>query len=52
MIYTNPQGSQGYGEEFTRAVIGDWGGGDFADVMAGLDEALRRYDCIDRGGWE
>jgi dipeptidyl aminopeptidase/acylaminoacyl peptidase len=47
VIYTNPRGSQGYGEEFTRAVIGDWGGGDFADVMAGLDEALRRFDCID-----
>jgi dipeptidyl aminopeptidase/acylaminoacyl peptidase len=47
VIYLNPRGSQGYGEEFTRAVIGDWGGGDFADVMAGLDEALRRYDCID-----
>jgi dipeptidyl aminopeptidase/acylaminoacyl peptidase len=47
VIFTNPRGSQGYGEEFTRAVLGDWGGGDFADVMAGLDEALRRYDCID-----
>jgi dipeptidyl aminopeptidase/acylaminoacyl peptidase len=47
VIYTNPRGSQGYGEEFTRAVIGDWGGGDFADVMAGLDEALHRFDCID-----
>jgi dipeptidyl aminopeptidase/acylaminoacyl peptidase len=47
VIYTNPRGSQGYGEDFTRAVIGDWGGGDFADVMAGLDEALRRCDCID-----
>jgi dipeptidyl aminopeptidase/acylaminoacyl peptidase len=47
VIYTNPRGSQGYGEEFTRAVIGDWGGGDFSDVMAGLDEALRRYDFID-----
>jgi dipeptidyl aminopeptidase/acylaminoacyl peptidase len=47
VIYTNPRGSQGYGEAFTRAVIGDWGGGDFADVMAGLDEALRRYDFID-----
>jgi dipeptidyl aminopeptidase/acylaminoacyl peptidase len=47
VIFTNPRGSQGYGEEFTRAVIGDWGGGDFADVMAGLEEALRRYDCID-----
>jgi dipeptidyl aminopeptidase/acylaminoacyl peptidase len=47
VLYINPRGSQGYGEGFTRAVIGDWGGGDFADVMAGLDEALRRYDCID-----
>ncbi|HSB73071.1 MAG TPA: S9 family peptidase [Candidatus Methylomirabilis sp.] len=47
VIYTNPRGSQGYGEAFTRAVIGDWGGEDFADVMAGLDEALRRYDFID-----
>src|SRR5207249_4937426 len=30
-----------------RAVIGDWGGGDFADVMAGLDEALRDCEFID-----
>jgi dipeptidyl aminopeptidase/acylaminoacyl peptidase len=46
VIYTNPRGSQGYGEEFTRTVIGDWGGVDFADVMAGVDEALRRYDFL------
>jgi dipeptidyl aminopeptidase/acylaminoacyl peptidase len=47
VVYTNPRGSQGYGEAFARAVIDDWGGGDFADVMAGLDEALRRFDFID-----
>ena len=47
VVYTNPRGSQGYGEAFTRAVVGDWGGGDFADVMAGLDEALRRAPWID-----
>jgi dipeptidyl aminopeptidase/acylaminoacyl peptidase len=47
VLYTNPRGSQGYGEAFTRAVVGDWGGGDVADVQAGLDEALRRYDWID-----
>jgi len=47
VIYANPRGSQGYGEAFTRAVIRDWGGGDFADVMAALDEALRRHDVID-----
>jgi len=28
-------------------VRGDWGGGDFEDVMLGLDEALRRFDFID-----
>jgi dipeptidyl aminopeptidase/acylaminoacyl peptidase len=47
VIATNPRGSQGYGEACTRAVIGDWGGGDFADVMAGLDAALRHCDFID-----
>ena len=47
VIYTNPRGSQGYGEAFTRAVHGDWGGEDFADVMAGLDAALRQCPFID-----
>jgi dipeptidyl aminopeptidase/acylaminoacyl peptidase len=47
VIFLNPRGSQGYGEDFTRAVVGDWGGGDYADVMAGLDEALRRARWID-----
>lgn len=47
VLYTNPRGSQGYGEAFARAVVGDWGGGDAADVLATLDEALRRFDWID-----
>ncbi|HEX6080623.1 MAG TPA: S9 family peptidase [Methylomirabilota bacterium] len=48
VLYANPRGSQGYGEAFTSAVVGDWGGGDAADVEAALDEALRRFDWIDR----
>jgi len=47
VIYANPRGSQGYGEAFTRAVVGDWGGGDYADVMAALDQALVRHPFID-----
>ena len=47
VVYTNPRGSQGYGEAFSRAVVGDWGGGDFADIMAGLDEALGRSPFVD-----
>jgi dipeptidyl aminopeptidase/acylaminoacyl peptidase len=47
VVYTNPRGSQGYGEGFARAVLDDWGGGDYRDVMAGLDEVLRRFDFLD-----
>ncbi|PYM17966.1 MAG: hypothetical protein DMD81_07215 [Candidatus Rokuibacteriota bacterium] len=47
VIFANPRGSQGYGEKFTRAVVGDWGGGDFDDVMAAVDVTLARFDWID-----
>jgi dipeptidyl aminopeptidase/acylaminoacyl peptidase len=38
----NPRGSSSYGEEFMRACVGDWGGKDFADLMVGVDELIRR----------
>ena len=47
VLYANPRGSQGYGEAFTRAVIGDWGGVDHDDVTAVLDAALHQCDFID-----
>jgi len=47
VVYTNPRGGQGYGEAFAQAVVGDWGGGDYADVMAALDEAVARCPFID-----
>ena len=47
VVYLNPRGSRGYDEAFARALVGDWGGGDYADVMAGLDEALSRYSFLD-----
>ena len=40
VVFPNPRGSQGYGEAFARAITQDWGNDDYADVMAGLDEAL------------
>jgi dipeptidyl aminopeptidase/acylaminoacyl peptidase len=49
VVYLNPRGSRGYDEAFARAVVGDWGGGDYADVMTGLDEALRRFAFLDPG---
>lgn len=39
MLYVNPRGSQGYGQEFTDAVRGDYGGGDFKDILSAVDYA-------------
>lgn len=47
IVYTNPRGSQGYGEAFCAGIRGAWGVNDYADIMAGLDEALRRYPFLD-----
>ncbi len=37
----NPRGSYGQGEAFTQANVKDLGGGDFRDIMAGVDEVLK-----------
>ncbi|MGC2697007.1 MAG: S9 family peptidase [Candidatus Angelobacter sp.] len=37
----NPRGSYGQGEAFTRANVKDFGYGDFRDIMAGVDQALK-----------
>jgi len=43
----NPRGSQGYGQAFADGNLGDWGGRDFDDLLALVDEALLRTD-LDR----
>lgn len=47
IIWTNPRGSQGYGEEFCAGIREEWGVNDYADIMAGVDAALARFDWID-----
>jgi dipeptidyl aminopeptidase/acylaminoacyl peptidase len=47
VICCNPRGSSGREETFARAIIGCPGEPDSADVLAAVDEALRRYDFID-----
>jgi dipeptidyl aminopeptidase/acylaminoacyl peptidase len=42
VLYPNPRGSSNYGEKFLRANINDWGGGDFRDIMAGVDAMIAR----------
>jgi len=51
----NPRGSTGQGAAFTELVRGDWGGGDFQDILDGVD-MLEREGIIDPqrlaiGGW-
>ena len=40
ILYTNPRGSQGYGQEFGDAIKNDWGGVDYEDIMACLDSVV------------
>ncbi|MBI3740230.1 MAG: S9 family peptidase, partial [Chloroflexi bacterium] len=48
VIFTNPRGSAGYGQEFLKAVCKDWGGGDYRDVMAATDAALKKFTWLNK----
>ncbi len=60
VAYPNPHGSTGYGQEFTTAISGDWGGKPYDDVMA-VTRALSELPYVDAdrmgamgwsyGGW-
>jgi len=55
VFYPNIRGSVGYGQKFVEANRGDWGGGDFKDVMAGVDDLVKRGiadpERLGIGGW-
>jgi len=40
VLRPNPRGSSGYGTEFRRANIKDWGGLDYQDLMTGVDKVI------------
>jgi len=42
VLAPNFRGSTNYRREFVRANIGDWGGGDFRDIMAGVDDLIKK----------
>tara|TARA_Y100000780_G_scaffold44375_1_gene36656 strand:- start:1374 stop:3332 length:1959 start_codon:yes stop_codon:yes gene_type:complete len=51
VMAVNPRGSSTYGAEFMMAVLGDWGGEDYLDLMAAVDEVVQRpYVDADRLG--
>jgi dipeptidyl aminopeptidase/acylaminoacyl peptidase len=40
VVYCNPRGSGGYGLDFLRGNINDWGAGPTSDVLTALDKAV------------
>jgi dipeptidyl aminopeptidase/acylaminoacyl peptidase len=55
VLMVNPRGSNGYSEDFMKANRGDWGGGDYKDLMAVLDAVIARggtdANRLGIGGW-
>ncbi|MDP9147728.1 MAG: S9 family peptidase [Acidobacteriota bacterium] len=55
VFYPNIRGSIGYGQKFIEMNRGDWGGADFKDVMAGVDDLVARGiadpEALGIGGW-
>ena len=43
VLETNPRGSTGYGAAFAAANKNDLGGGDYQDIMAGVDTVLAKF---------
>ncbi len=40
VLRPNPRGSSAYGRAFRAANLNDWGGGDYQDIMAGVDYVI------------
>src|SRR5579859_6755606 len=55
VLYPNPRGSTGYGEDYCKAIWADWGNKDFQDDMAIVDYAIEQGiadpDKLGVGGW-
>ncbi|MGE5206496.1 MAG: prolyl oligopeptidase family serine peptidase [Chlamydiota bacterium] len=48
VVMINFHGSTGFGQKFTDAINGDWGGRPYIDLMRGLDYVERRYPFVDK----
>lgn len=40
VLRVNPRGSSGYGRTFRHANLADWGGGDYRDILTGVDHVV------------
>jgi dipeptidyl aminopeptidase/acylaminoacyl peptidase len=55
VLFPNPRGSTGYGQEYCKAIYADWGNKDFQDDMAmvdyAIDQGIADPDKLGVGGW-
>lgn len=47
VVYCNPRGSGGYGLDFLRANVNDWGTGPTSDVLTALDKTIAAEPWVD-----
>jgi dipeptidyl aminopeptidase/acylaminoacyl peptidase len=55
VLFPNPRGSSGYGQDYCKAIFAEWGNKDFQDDMAMVDYAIEQGiadpDKLGVGGW-
>jgi dipeptidyl aminopeptidase/acylaminoacyl peptidase len=55
VLFPNPRGSTGYGQDFAKAIWADWGNKDYQDDMAMVDYAIEQGiadpEKLGVGGW-
>jgi dipeptidyl aminopeptidase/acylaminoacyl peptidase len=55
VLFPNPRGSSGYGQDYCKAIFADWGNKDYQDDMAFVDDAIAQGiadpDKLGVGGW-
>jgi dipeptidyl aminopeptidase/acylaminoacyl peptidase len=55
VLFPNPRGSSGYGQDFCKAIFADWGNKDFQDDMAMVDYVIEQgiadSEKLGVGGW-
>jgi len=44
ILYSNPTGSQGYGEDFAKGCVGDWGGKDMNEIIELTNIVKEKYN--------
>jgi dipeptidyl aminopeptidase/acylaminoacyl peptidase len=47
VVYTNPRGCLGYGEEFAARISGHWLERDYEDVLEAMDYVIKTYQFVD-----